>query len=148
MQWCARKPDWRLSRYPFEFKYLFSWLKTTFSIILTMKGRFDIGLLVAQHGVMKIALFQKGLNNCNVRHYTTYSFFFSWQTRVNRIEEWCMKCMKLYLLFILWNQGTYRAWTFPKESNPSITESLSMQSENLKMFRVTHVQLLSFIGQI
>ncbi len=42
--WCARKPDWKLSRYPFEFKYLFSWLKTTFSIILPMKGRFDIGL--------------------------------------------------------------------------------------------------------
>ncbi len=31
-----------------------------------MKGRFDIGLsIVAQHGVIKIALFQKGLNNCS-----------------------------------------------------------------------------------
>ncbi len=35
--WCTRKPDLKLSRYTFEFK--FSWLKTTFSIILPFKRK-------------------------------------------------------------------------------------------------------------
>jgi len=28
--WCDRKPDWKLSKYQFELKNLFSWLKTNF----------------------------------------------------------------------------------------------------------------------
>ncbi len=64
--WCARKPDRKLSRYPFEFKYLFSWLKTTFSIILLMKGRFYIGLRVLQWQPVKLwgTPCPRGLRQC------------------------------------------------------------------------------------